>query len=57
MLPRFNPDELIEEFQDNKKLMDVIEATQLYSDKHYTRADKNLKQSYYVHFIMQQITL
>lgn len=53
MLPRFNPDELIEEFKENKKLSELIEATQLYSDKHYSRADKNLKQSYYVHFVMQ----
>ena len=30
----------------------MIEATELYSSKHYERADKNLKQAYYVNYIL-----
>jgi hypothetical protein len=57
VLPRFSPDELIEEFKDSKKLSELVEAMQLYSDKHYARTDKHLKQSYFVHFVMNQMTL
>lgn len=35
----------------------MIEATAMYSNKHYTRADKNLKKVYYVNFVLSQMTL
>ena len=35
----------------------MIEATELYSNKHYERADKNLKQVYYVNYVLSQMTL
>ena len=57
ILPRFSPDELIDEFKESNVLKDLLEATHLYSDKHYQRADKSLKQSYYLHFVIGQMTL
>ena len=35
----------------------LLEATEMYSDKHYTRADRNLKRSFYVHYVLSQMTL
>ena len=35
----------------------MIEATELYSNKHYDRADKNLKRVYYVNYVLSQMTL
>jgi len=57
VLPRFSPDEIAEEFKDSKQLSEMVEAMLMYSDKHYSRADRNLKQSYFVHFVMGQMTL
>lgn len=57
VLPRFTPEEVIEEFKDSRKLSEMIEAILMYSQKHYSRTDKNLKQSYFVHFVMGQMSL
>ena len=57
VLPRFAPDEIIEAFKDSKQLNELIEPMLMYSEKHYTRSDKSLKQSYFVHFVMNQMTL
>ena len=40
-----------------KLLEDIIEACEIYGLKHYARADKNLKQSYYVQYVISQMTL
>ena len=29
----------------------------MYSSKHYTRADRNLKRSFYVYYVLSQMTL
>ena len=29
----------------------------MYSDKHYTRADRNLKKTFYVQYVLSQMTL
>lgn len=34
-----------------------MDACEIYGLKHYARADKNLKQSFYLHYVMSQITL
>jgi hypothetical protein len=57
VLPQFSPDQIVDEFKDSKPLSEMIEAMLMYSDKHYSRAEKNLKQSYFVHFVMGQMTL
>lgn len=36
---------------------DLMEACEIYGLKHYARADKNLKQSYFLQYVMSQITL
>ena len=35
----------------------MLEAMDVYSSKHYNRADRNLKRTYYVHFVLSQMTL
>ena len=40
-----------------KLLEEIIEACEIYGLKHYARADKNLKQSYYVQYVISQMTL
>ena len=57
VLPRFSPDEIVEEFKDSKQLSEMVEALLMYSDKHYGRAERHLKHSYFVHFVMGQMTL
>jgi hypothetical protein len=36
----------------SKLLSEIMEACEIYGLKHYARADKNLKQSYYVQYVM-----
>lgn len=57
VLPQFSPDQIVDEFKDSKPLSEMIEAMLMYSDKHYSRAERNLKQSYFVHFVMGQMNL
>lgn len=52
ILPRFNSDELVDEFRESGGLKEMIEATTMYSDKHYSRADRNLKSVYYVNYVL-----
>lgn len=40
-----------------KLWQDIMEACEIYGLKHYARADKNLKNSFYLQYIMSQITL
>lgn len=40
-----------------KLWQDIMEACEIYGLKHYARADKNLKHSFYLQYIMSQITL
>ena len=58
LLPRFSPDELVEEFkQAGGGLKGLLEATEMYSAKHYTRVDRNLKRTFYVQYVLSQMTL
>ena len=58
LLPRFEASELMEEFkQSGGGLKSILEATEMYSDKHYTRADRNLKRTFYVQYVLSQMTL
>ena len=58
LLPRFSPEELMEEFkQAGGGLKAILEATGMYSEKHYTRVDRNLKRSFYVQYVLSQMTL
>ena len=58
LLPRFSPGELMEEFKlAGGGLKAVLEATDMYSEKHYNRADRNLKRSFYVQYVLSQMTL
>ena len=60
LLPRFAADELVDEFKQEggaAALKAILEATDTYSEKHYTRADRNLKRSFYVQYVLSQMTL
>lgn len=57
VLPQFNPDQIVDEFKDSKQLSEMIEAMLMYSEKHYSRAERHHKQNYFVHFVMGQMTL
>ena len=35
----------------------ILEATEMYSAKHFTRADRNLKRTFYVKYVLSQMTL
>ena len=57
---RVNADVLIENAKASGKtslVKEVLEACEIYGLKHYARSDKNLKQSYYVQYVMSQMTL
>ena len=58
LLPRFSAEELMTEFkQAGGGLKSLLEATEMYSGKHYTRADRNLKRTFYVQYVLSQMTL
>ena len=52
VLPHFNADDLMEQFKESGGLKDILEATEIYSRKHYERADRNLKSVYYVNYVL-----
>lgn len=53
LLPRFSPEELMEEFKlAGGGLKILLEATEMYSSKHYIRADRNLKRSFYIQYVL-----
>jgi hypothetical protein len=50
MLPKID----VEKMGDNAKIVkELLQSTELYSQKHLQRADKSLKQSFYVHFVLE----
>ena len=57
VLPHFNADDLIDQFKESGGLKELLEATDVYSKKHYERADRNLKSVYYVNYVISQMTL
>ena len=57
VLPHFNADDLIDQFKESGGLKELLEATEVYTRKHYERADRNLKSVYYVNFVISQMTL
>ena len=38
-------------------LKGILEATEMYSGKHYSRVDGNLKRTFYVQYVLSQMTL
>ena len=58
LLPRFSAEELMSEFKKSGGgLKGLLEAVEMYSGKHYSRVDRNLKRSFYVKFVLGQMTL
>ena len=60
LLPRFDIEELVAEFKEASVgggLKNIIEALDMYSAKHFTRADRNLKRTFYVKYVLSQMTL
>ncbi len=58
LLPRFDIEELVEEFKlAGGGLKPILEAVDTYSGKHYNRADRNLKRTFYVNYVLSQMTL
>ena len=57
-MPRFNADELVKEFKESGGgLKGILEAMEMYSGKHYSRIDGNLKRQFYVQYVLSQMTL
>jgi L-rhamnose mutarotase len=57
---RVDAEELLSELKKQGKVklwQEVMEACEIYGLKHYARADKNLKESFYLQYVMSQITL
>ena len=53
LLPRFSPEELMDEFrQAGGGLKEMLEATDMYTSKHYSRCDRHLKHTFYVHYVL-----
>lgn len=61
LLPSFDVKELVAEFKKDGKgsggLKGILEALDMYSGKHFTRADRNLKRTFYVKYVLSQMTL
>jgi len=57
ILPRFDYDELIEEFKETNLLRDLLEVTAMYAAKHYNRVDGNLKRTFYLNYVVSQMSL
>ena len=58
LLPRFGAEALVDEFkQSGGGLKGILEATEMYSGKHYSRVDGNLKRTFYVQYVLSQMTL
>jgi c-di-GMP-related signal transduction protein len=52
------PDEYIDAFKANQtELKDILSVMEFYSQKHYERAERNLKKSYYTDYVLSQLTL
>jgi len=57
---RIEVDQLIEDLKKTGKTKlfeEIMEACEIYGLKHYARADKSLKSSYFLKYVMSQITL
>lgn len=60
ILPRVQADALAEELKTANKTElfgEIVEACDLYGQKHYSRADRALKHSFYVDYVLSQMTL
>lgn len=55
ILPRLDTENL--ESEDLTDVKGLLTSTELYSHKHLARSNKSLKESYYVRFVMGQLTL
>ena len=57
---RVDPDELLSALKKDSKVKhweELMDSCEIYGLKHYARADKNLKQSFYLQYVMSQMTL
>jgi hypothetical protein len=58
VLPRFTAEELNEDFKEgSQSFKELLDITEMYSQKHYSRSDRNLKKVYYVDYVMSQMSL
>ena len=61
VLPRYDAQALLDDpdaFKDSKvSLKQMTEATEAHSAKHYSRTDGTLKRTYYVEYVLSQMTL
>ena len=62
ILPSFDCDSFIDCYKKEKgqgpdELKSSLEATMVYQEKHYERIEKHLKNSYFVDYIVSQMTL
>jgi len=62
VLPAFEHDEYLKDFETKEgsavqDLRKVLEGTLIYQDRHYTRADRFLKTSYFIDHTINQMTL
>ena len=53
ILPRFKSEEFLEEYKLNQNdLKDILRVTEFYSSKHLERAERNLKKSFYMEYVL-----
>jgi hypothetical protein len=60
ILSRVNVEDLTQQLKKSGKTKEwdeIVDACEIYGLKHYSRADNSLKHSYYLQYVMQQITL
>lgn len=62
VIPRFDHDEFLKDFEDKDKsavqeLKKVLEGTLIYEDRHYHRTDRFLMTSHFIDHIAAQMTL
>ena len=59
VLPQLDIDSLQEQAKKEEtfKLQHVVESVQLYNEKHYSRMDRLLTNSYFVDYLVSQMTL
>lgn len=62
VLPQFDHDDFLKDFEGKDKpavqdLKQVLEGTLVYQDRHYGRADRFLKTSYFIDHVVSQMTL
>ena len=58
IVQKFSSADYIEPYKDNSKdLSNNLQMMEIYSEKHYERAERGLKKSYFVDYVLSQMTL